>query len=184
MPNWAENILKITGAPKRIQELREYIAGVDAEGNKLIFDFNKVVPMPEELGLTTSPNTVNASEMVGKYGFPDWYSFQSTKWGTKWNLNHDSVRVIDNGDSDPFIETLEMRFDTAWSAPDGVVKALGIQFPDLEIDLWTCDPAMDWGYHLSFHDGIEDEAETTYDQSVMDIFGHVHWEDEEEAIPQ
>jgi hypothetical protein len=61
---------------------------------------NEFIPIPEELKNTTSPNRVNAKEMIEKYGHADWYSFQVEKWGTKWDIaNGGVVRV---GDSVPF----------------------------------------------------------------------------------
>lgn len=174
MPNWVDNILKITGLPERINELREFIAGVDSKGKPLLLDFNKVVPMPEELGLTTAPNTVNAQEMTDKYGFQDWYAFCNSQWGTKWNLNSNNICIVDNGDTSG--ETFELRFDTAWSPPVGIIRALGEKFPDLDFKLLACDPGMEWGYSMTINDGVAVENEITY-QEAKGLFGLDDYED-------
>lgn len=176
MPNWAENILKISGDPERINALREFISSTDKDGNKRVFDFNKVIPTPEELLLTTSPNAINAQEMIDKYGHADWYDFHVNRWGTKWNAN--KVEFEDTGDA----KLLEMRFSTAWSPPEGVISELSILFPDLYLEMWSCDPAMNWEFHMVCDlGGVITAEETPYDQSVKDMFGHEDWyEDEDE----
>lgn len=174
MPNWAENILKISGDSDRIKELRAFIAGKNHNGEELAFDFEKVIPTPEELSLTTSPNSVNAQEMIDKYGYPDWCKFHTGRWGTKWNLSE--IGQVIEGDGE-----LEMWFETAWSPPEGIIIELAARFADLRFELWSCDPAMDWAFYLECDlGGMIVSEELPYDQSVKDRFGHNWDEDEDE----
>lgn len=50
MSDWTENHLRFQGKTERIQELKTFIT--DEKGD---FDFNKVVPMPEELNIELTP---------------------------------------------------------------------------------------------------------------------------------
>lgn len=173
MPNWAENILTITGAPGRIEQLRAYIAGTDEDNKPLVLDFQKVIPTPLELRHASSPNSQNP-DANAKFGYPDWYEFQKHIWGTYWNLSSVDVAIVDNGDESEFV----LRFLTAWSPPKGIIRALGAIFPDLTFDLWTADSAMDWGYHLTMENGRADETDMKYTDQVKEIFGHQDEEDE------
>ena len=51
-----------------------------------------------------------------KYGYCNWYNWRVDNWGTKWNVD-DEVSVIDYRDNE-----YEILFDTAWSAPFGIIK--------------------------------------------------------------
>lgn len=179
MPNWAENQLIISGDTESIQALRAFIAGTNNRGEHLPFDFNKVIPIPEELDLTTSPNNINAQAMMDKYGYADWYDFKCTRWGTKWNLSE--VEVIETDDN-----VLEMRFDTAWSPPEGIILQLSILFPELHFELWSCDPACDWGFHMVCDlGGLITCESTTCNETFKDRFNIGNWdEDETDTAPE
>lgn len=73
-----------------------------------------------------------------KYGYCNWYNWSVDKWGTKWNVE-DEVSVIDLDD-----DNYEIRFDTAWSCPVGIIK----EFSKL------CDNGeLDWMYYDEDYDG-------------------------------
>lgn len=59
---------------------------------------------------------------VLEYGYDTWYDWSCANWGTKWNSSSTYV-VSDN----------EVEFDTAWSCPFEVLKALSKQYADIEI---------------------------------------------------
>jgi hypothetical protein len=175
MPNWVENQLKISGEPEHLTALREFISGTNSDGEPLMFDFEKVIPTPEELALTNAPNTVNAQEMIDKYGHADWYEFRYKRWGTKWNL-HDNPEIIDTSDT-----VLKISFDTAWWPPDGVIAELSVRFPQLRFELWSCDPAIDWAFYMEFDLGsVILFEEVPYDQEIKEMFGHEDWDDDYE----
>jgi len=72
MPNWVSNTLKvIKGDPKEIFEF--------VRTEKSVFDFNTLVPMPEQIK--------NSKEEVDMCGFtvPAWYDWSCENWGAKWN---------------------------------------------------------------------------------------------------
>ena len=45
MPNWTANLIRIEGSSERIAEFLAFMRG----GDDQIFDFNRIIPMPELL---------------------------------------------------------------------------------------------------------------------------------------
>lgn len=123
------------------------------------FDFNFLVPMPSDIRNTTSPRprteaeirqmaedykwdeetlkwrleTAITEEQKAKYeslkesyGVETWYDWAIREWGTKWNAcNSELVR------DEP--TSLLWRFETAWSAPEPILAAIAVKFPDLKV---------------------------------------------------
>ena len=124
MPNYVKNIVTISD-PKVMEQMLVIKRDGEYDDSKLPqFDFNKVIPMPEELAdnrLTTYPLTDEATELAKrnkeKYGAEDWYRWRIDNWDTKWNAC--STEVIDD-------TTVE--FDTAWSTPTNVIRKLSEKF--------------------------------------------------------
>ena len=67
-----------------------------------------------------------SDEAIQKYGCDDWYSWNNKYWGCKWDAN-----PIDDEYEDG-VE--EIRFETPWSPPEGVIKRIAEMFPD---ENWT-----------------------------------------------
>jgi len=148
MPNWCYNQIEIEGPAESIAKLEKLIT---TEQSK--FDFNAIIPMPEELRKVKSGgNKINGKQVTRwwedeegnkteipeetlnewqeKYGATDWYDWACKNWGTKWN-NTDNVEV--QGDTKE--GWLSYEFDTAWSPPIPVLSALSEKFPDCRIEI-------------------------------------------------
>jgi Ferredoxin-like domain in Api92-like protein len=153
MPNWTSNQLIIEGDTAKVKEAAEFIKSADS-----VIDFDKIIPMPEILRNTGSGfRKIDGNEL--KAWFEDksiedyaereksiraftpaeaaelerldcesWYDWSCQNWGTKWNACEASVEQEFDG-------YLEIHFDTAWSAPEPIVKALRDKFPELEVQL-------------------------------------------------
>lgn len=50
-------------------------------------------------------------EQIKKYGFANWYDWQVTNWGTKWNALDSQVKFSEESN------TYEISFDTAYAVP-------------------------------------------------------------------
>jgi hypothetical protein len=120
MPNHCYNVLKLTDNPSKTKEtLKSYIKKEDGEE---VFDFNKVIKMPEELNITsTNPDTKTKEgrelkkqqdENIKNHGFKDWYDWSVANWGTKWN-SYENYMGEDS-----------ISFQTAWSPPIPVIVKL------------------------------------------------------------
>lgn len=83
--------------------------------------FNEFIPVPEDLLNTVSGylgNTVEQAALVEKqqaniqkYGYPTWYEFCISNWGTKWDCG--TVEINEVGDR------THLSFETAWVPPVG-----------------------------------------------------------------
>ena len=162
MPNWCDNQLTVFGEKRDLKKFKKLVAscgiereliGIDDSSEpiyeekkiKHIFDFNSILPMPQELEGTSSPPREKDKkltiELKKKFGHGDWYSWREENWGTKWNTNpkwsscitekiiipDDSISKIKYKD----IFKLIYVFRTAWSPPEPVIKEAAKNFPKL-----------------------------------------------------
>jgi hypothetical protein len=84
MPNHITNVLRVNaykhrGAPAGlIDEILESI-----KGEKTPFDFNRLIPMPRELDITSNGANDDAHlSNLAKYGHTDWSTWCREHWGT------------------------------------------------------------------------------------------------------
>lgn len=137
MPNHVTNIVTVESASKaRIAQIKQAVRSED-----IVFDFNTLIPMPEQLVGTTSPFRLpkqNLNETYQQFearlytavralivragacgGHVDWYTWACENWGTKWNA-YDASET-ERG----------WVFLTAWSHPEPVIEELSRRFPDV-----------------------------------------------------
>lgn len=112
MPNWTDNHVSFEGSKEKIKELKELFAS-----DKQVFDFNKIVPMPEDSKDFKATGNLSGEEVFEKTKNNNWYTWSIANWGTKWNAT-DSQLDVDND------ERIEYSFSTAWDAPRGVIKEI------------------------------------------------------------
>ena len=148
MPNWTANRIYIEGEQADIRAFLEAVKWEDE-----LFDFNRLIPMPELLKQTGSGHSTIEGEKVTSWyisqpwtkdspeqtrlftseekaelaaiGHPDWYSWCLKNWGTKWNACR--TEINDNSDHG----YAEITFDTAWDAPTPVLRMMVELFPKL-----------------------------------------------------
>jgi hypothetical protein len=113
MPNWCSNSVVITGPTEEIEKLENFLAE-----NKGKNWFNYFLSTPEELNDTealSDSTEEKTAELIEKYGYGDWYSWNINNWGVKWNCD------VGNWDVSPTDvvgeSSIEMSFDSPWSAP-------------------------------------------------------------------
>lgn len=123
MPNWCNNYVSVTGPKDLIDKL--------FGGNS--FSFQKEIPCPRELQDLPSPAPEKLKKSnVKKYGHEDWYSWQVSTWGTKWDpgpLNGE-VEELPDGKA-----TFTCFFDSAWAPPVNGFRLITQKYPDLHINL-------------------------------------------------
>jgi hypothetical protein len=121
MPNWCNNNVTISHPDsQKMAALAEAIR----EGN-----FCKhVIPTPKDLIDTVAgfpgedkreAHEAQMKRNLELYGAKDWYDFQTSRWGTKWD-----VEPYDPSDVKVENNTIQFGFDSAWSPPIGVYEAL------------------------------------------------------------
>lgn len=180
MPNWCNNILRLESG-KPIQEFLEPYLIKDKEGyGEYEFDFNKIIPVPEDLNITAQPATADKELQekyhlnLSKHGYANWWDFCVDKWGTKWtgegHFNHNETAFS---------------FQTAWSPPMGVIEELAKKLPDDEmLILDYIEEGMDFcGKFLAGNKcGIDSEYYSPISnapESMHQLFGWEPWEEEE-----
>jgi len=169
MPNWVTNILTINADEKMVEQI---LSEVKSETNE--FDFNLILPMPDELEGGSSPTYIvsqeeyendsskgmtkaMSDELIKKYGFDNWYNWRIHNWDTKWNSD------------EVYINYNEITFDTAWSNPKALLVALSEKYPTIKFQIKFADE--DFGFNVGeytllngepiefdFPDGGSDEA--------------------------
>ena len=168
MPNWTSNRIYIEGEQANIRAFLETVKWEDE-----LFDFNRIIPMPELLKHTGSgnntvegkkvtswyviqPSTKESPEQVRLFteqeetelkaiGHSDWYSWSVQNWGTKWNACR--AEIDDNSEHG----YTEITIETAWSAPVPVLQKMVEMFP-----------------RLTFRCEWRDEDESPYPHSLDD----------------
>ena len=172
MPNHVETIVTVTGDDKEIQsfidtciveQIRKDYQGnvVNTDDGKpetfMEFDFNTIIPCPEELEGTRSPaynqsdldRAYNndwsedqiqeikdgikiAEECKKKYGFSNWYDFKISNWGTKWGAYRYMERQREKG-------LFAMEYQTAWSPACPIFEKLIEMYPGLTFEMSFID---------------------------------------------
>lgn len=153
MPNHCANSVYLPVEDNAREVLKPYLS---VDDNEEVLDFNKIIPMPSELEAETTrystdeqENSRIQSDNLKKYGFKDWYDWRLANWDTKWN----SYWVSFDGNC--------VRFSTAWSPPNNVIKELSkILKKPLRLT-YTDEAYMFWGETL--FDGNGNEEDNCYD---------------------
>jgi hypothetical protein len=146
MPNWVTNVLHLTQDgkpldetnPALLDEIKDYVRGTDIgeDGEVIAFDFNNIVPQPEGLYEQGSVEVTVAMKADGQpwiSNMPAWYEWNVEHWGTKWNVSWAGV-----GNN-------TFAFDTAWSTPEPVIKALSQKFPSVTFTVEFADEDIGGG---------------------------------------
>jgi hypothetical protein len=180
MPNWCSNEFAIVfvSEGQKEQFLRRLESRTSAHES---FDFDVFVPMPSILrsleisqgpkgffvsfrdsdktfrggGSTGTPeqryfdlDKYEIAELNDQHGTTSWYDWAIEHWGTKWNA---SSTIVDNEVSGTEVS---MQFETAWSPPIPVAKAISEQFPGAEVTLNFLESGCDFGGCVRFVDGV------------------------------
>jgi hypothetical protein len=159
MPNHVKNIVTFHGQEGEIAKLFAAIRDKFDDGTTMHIDFNKIIPMPEELNGETSDNICRMAEIYvkgKKYGFesdpdPDALSpddrkrfdrlcglvreYGAASW-YNWSVDHWDTKwnaYEQERDGNTLV------FCTAWSAPMNVFKQLSLMFPMVKVDVTFAD---------------------------------------------
>lgn len=147
MPNHTTNRLTIDGSPEAVAAVLDAIRGTDDDGNELVIDFDRVVPMPAAIRETMR----QPGEAVTQAGADDWYDWRITHWGTKWNAYWQELR-----------DGNVIEFDTAWSPPLPLIAALAAQHPAVRFTLEFADENCGEDAGILVYERGEIVAETAF----------------------
>ena len=188
MPNWCYNNLDITAKTDEQKAMLERVSKAEpADGFIGMF-----MPLPEILKDTTSPTPANIDSvqqrtMIAQTGFDNWYDWQVSNWGTKWDV--DPMSCDYDG------ETLSVSFDSAWSPPIGFYNWLVEQGYEVSANYY--EPGMDYaGEWIDgddfMLDGVSDLARqetdtlSTREYDILEQWGIweevAQWDEDEEEM--
>lgn len=141
MPNWCANVLTLEHEdPAMITRAKDAFARGEF--------CNEFIPCPQELHEVDAPNRdeKSAEALLEKYGYSDWYSFQTNEWGTKWDFGtDDGINAFDDN-------SLTVYFDSAWSPPIAMMEKL--EELGFNVDLMYNEPGM--AFCGRYVDGYDD----------------------------
>lgn len=143
MPNWVRNV--VTFGDERV--LKDCI--VEKKVGKT-FDFEKVIPMPEELD-PDSDRFIDKLSMEERLlflkendGISDWYNWRLKNWDTKWNANETEV-----------LNKRKVIFDTAWSAPFNVLRKISEKYHTKVTVRYADEGITENSGKIVYEDGVE-----------------------------
>ena len=171
MPNWCENFMRLEVPNKREADIIEAVLN---ENRQVYEDYKKDIPegrgLPfwgeQPLGLLgylmPEPDYKEGDEKLAKDGinhtFPDWYSWRTNNWGTKWEVTIEHWNRQENNDG---TVTFEFNFDSAWSPPVGVYDTVS-QRDDWDVFATYIEGGMDFmGYYEDGEDNSYQAATRT-----------------------
>ena len=166
MPNHTTNFVTIetnTNVDEEIQALEELKN--DLRIKEDMFDFNGIIPMPEELrrgakvtldnedshqdyeniqGVYKPKNSTTRKYLMMEYGADNWYDFACLHWGTKWNSYQFELIQDDT-------HMLDVSFRTAWDSPREIAKRIKEYCEQHNL-------VLDWYAQHEFEEGTEQIA--------------------------
>ena len=161
MPNWVSNSISITAESKaELDALLEKAKGADSKitEEEREFHFGAFVhPSDEELPYYLGnvedelPEEYESwtpeEKLTYKLQFRgnNWYDWNVRNWGTKWDACDTYVGRTDD-------LSASVSFQTAWSPPEPIFRALAEQFPNLKFDI-SYEEEQGWGGELTAENG-------------------------------
>ena len=202
MPNWCQNETEVLGSVADVTEILRLAKTTqyeleEVDGELKVFEtpfsLNGLVPMPSHL--------INTKATLGKddgefakaiagdktYEYSDWYHWRLANWGTKWDLNPDSMflsEMIVNDDNASF----SISYDTAWSPICDFWLKVSEMFPNVRIDNRYFEEGCNFIGQAIFEGGeaLADECgEITAEDyvkagAVLDEEGNINWDESDD----
>lgn len=158
MPNWVYISVSISGDQEHLdafvaKAITPHPKSFDEATGKVVytdkpeFSFWNFVAPPKE--------AVESGEYFGIHGYSEgkaqgdtpvnWYNWNNENWNTKWDANDIDLGSTIGG-------SLDITYNTAWSIPEPVMKAMVEQHPELTFS-FSCEEEQGWGADYSGTDG-------------------------------
>ena len=149
MPNWCYN--RVSVYSENTKDMDELFDIFNNEN-----PFNALIPSPVwsetpnedgELPVLEEHKDADGKVLFTTHKFPKsgktddrWYDWQIQNWGTKWEPTDLSVEQCD--------EELEITFNTAWSPPEDICRAIRNKYPDVTVSWFFDEPGMEVAGYL------------------------------------
>ena len=149
MPNWCYN--RVSVYSENTKDMDELFDIFNNEN-----PFNALIPSPVwsetpnedgELPVLEEHKDADGKVLFTTHKFPKsgktddrWYDWQIQNWGTKWEPAEVDVEQCD--------EELEITFNTAWSPPEDICRAIRNKYPDVSVSWFYDEPSMEVAGYL------------------------------------
>lgn len=126
MPNWVSNVLVLR--PEDSKKIEAFMTESEVNGQiHSNFDFGKVIPIPDTVyqgdityrGADWCAKDMSLEEYRKKYPDGNWYDWNCSNWGCKWNASSTDFHPPEEGD-----DFGTLWFNTPWGTPTPVMVAL------------------------------------------------------------
>lgn len=163
MPNHITNRLEIIGEQSEVNKLKDAIRGKYEDGGDMFIDFNKIVPMPKELEITSDGWIMPIDNQFAKgtsvkdhlddmrkrnirpedlenfiKGVRNYVKYGHATWYSwaveNWGTKWNAYGMKDHDQGENIIV-----FETAWSSPIDLIDKLSTMFPEVELKLTYAD---------------------------------------------
>jgi len=166
MPNWFYFSLEVEGKEKDVQEFVQNVKGskeFDTEGSN--FDFNHFIPQPDNI-FKDNLGEKERKECEEK-GVPNWYDWNVTNWGTKWNANVD----CEDGEGTNYHT---FHISTAWAFPSPIIDVMLDKYSHLSFQIEGEEESQSYGVYIKHDNGntqwLEEEGLIVDEQNGREIY--------------
>ena len=182
MPNWCENYLRLEVPTKRDADIIEAVLNENID----VYEQYRKEYIPEGCGgmpffgeqpmgllgyLMPEPDYTEGDKKLAEDGinhtFPDWYSWRTSNWGTKWEV---SVEHWERDNNDDGSVTFNFNFDSAWSPPIGAYEKFIEDYEECSLKAYYYEGGCDF---MGCWDNGIDDCFTPSDYKSDDRF----WQD-------
>ena len=122
MTNYMYIGLAVTGPADEVTRFRESIRGHNETGEEIIIDFNRLIPIPQEVADPFTPQIQTDDHQVS-YS-PSWCE---RNWGASSNALY--TEILDDKDG-----MFSVQFDTPWDFPYPIIEKMVSSFPNLAFE--------------------------------------------------
>lgn len=153
MPNWVYNVVTFDGPEEDINNLKKNTSG------ETCFDFNKIIPQPQELDLESgakentaikcakmrregvsevqlSENEFNELANIGEKYLSNIEKYGHSTW-YDWRIDNWGTKW--NACDPSWTDERTLEFNTAWSMPQGIYRKLSQMYPNICIEVRYAD---------------------------------------------
>ena len=156
MPNHCYNRVRLYSDKKEdIKKLLDiFESGTNPKNDKTVF--GQIIPEPDwhnipdengDLPVKNDHKNKDGVSVWTSWDFPSgknddrWYNWRVHNWGTKWDCYDLSIEDEDEN-------ALELQFNTAWSPPEEIFRAIRDKYEDVSISWFYDEPGCELAGYL------------------------------------
>jgi hypothetical protein len=143
MPNWVRNYVSVSGSEEDIAKFRETANRPAPNG---IMEDGTLTYEENSNRTISFWNFIEPENKETYFSGQNWYDWNCDNWGTKWDAC--DTEVVEGETK----TTLTYTFDTAWSIPEPIFRAMVVKFPTLDFD-FESEEEQGWGATYTSSDG-------------------------------